>query len=251
MRNILLRVAYDGSAYSGWQEQPNAPSVSEALKAAIYAVTGESSDLAGSGRTDAGVHALGQAASFHTNCAIPAGKLPLALNTKLPRDIRVMSATDVSEGFHARYSAVSKEYLYIIDLSEIQNPLIYSRAWHFGRGLDIGKMQQGAQAIVGSHDFKAFMSVGSNQKTTVRTVLKAEAKQQGSFISLRFSANGFLYNMARIFAGSLASVGSGKLALGAFANSLESGIRLKEAITAPACGLYLASVCYSAEALEI
>jgi tRNA pseudouridine38-40 synthase len=211
---------------------------------AIRLATGEKAVLHGSGRTDAGVHALRQAANFWTSSQIPADRFPYALNTRLPRDIRVMGAQEAGEGFHARYSCTGKEYSYAIDPSPIQSPLLYKRAWHFPHSLDLGRMRECAGLLAGERDFRAFMSTGSSQKTTVRSLRELAVEEKSGLVVIRASANGFLYNMVRILAGTLAYAGTGRLSLDSVAEALSNGDRKKAGPTAPACGLCLVDVKY-------
>ena len=244
MRNIALRLAYDGTAYHGWQEQKNAVTVCRTLADAIGAAVGERIKLTGCGRTDAGVHARTYVANFRSDCRIPADRLPYAVNTRLPRDIAVFSAREVPMDFHATFSAVEKEYTYLIRPGRIHDPFYVNRVYFHPVPLDLEKMQAAAARIVGEHDFAALRSVGSNVKTTVRTVTRCEVTEREGLVSIRVAANGFLYNMARAIAGTLLYASEGKLSPEEIGALLTGGKRQDAGPTLPACGLYMTGVRY-------
>ena len=244
MRNIALRLAFDGTNYHGWQAQKGLATVSQKLEEAIAAVVGHPVKLIGCGRTDAGVHAKTYVANFKTSSSIPTERIPYAINTKLPDDISVYEAADVPEGFHAVFSGVRKEYTYLIYQSRTKDPFYSNRAMFYPQKLDVEKMRQAAARFIGKHDFKAFRTVGSNVKTTVRTVFSYDVEEDGEIVALRVSANGFLYNMARTLAGTLVYVSEGKIRPDEIDSIFESGDRRKAGPNLPACGLYMTGVWY-------
>jgi len=243
MRNIKLTLRFDGTAYCGWQRQQNGMSVQQRVEEAIEEVCGAYSFLEGCGRTDAKVHALCYTANFSTDTKIPSEKLHLALNTKLPDDIRVLSAEDADEDFHSRFSAVKKIYRYEISTSRIFDPFLINRVWNFPFELDIEKMKQEAKSFVGTHDFSGFMASGGQVKTTIRTVFSAEVFEESGRIIFEVCGDGFLYNMVRIMAGTLACIGAGRITepLSSIIKSCDRG---RAGITAPPQGLYMKKVYY-------
>lgn len=208
--NVKILIEYDGTAYSGWQRQKNALSVQEVLETAIGLITGKKTNVISSGRTDAGVHALAQVANFKTETKIPLDKLPYAINSKLPKDIVVKHADVVPEDFHARFDAKAKMYVYTIYNAKFPSPLIRRYSYFFPRPLDVVAMGKASKILIGSHDFTSFMASGSPVKSTVRHMHNIEVIQNGDIIKLKMQANGFLYNMARIIAGTLLEIGMGK-----------------------------------------
>ena len=244
MRNIALFLKYDGSAYHGWQVQKNARTVAQTLEEAAAAVVGHKVHLTGCGRTDAGVHARAYVANFRTESAIPCGRLPYALNTHLPGDIVVYDARQVHDGFNAIGSCVKKEYTYQIYNSHIRDPFYVNRAWFYPKHLDEEVMRQAAAQFVGTHDFAAVRSVGTDVKSTVRTVHHFEVERDGELIYLRICANGFLYNMARAMTGTVVYAAEGKLAPGDIGKILEAGNRTAAGPTVPPGGLYMTQLWY-------
>jgi tRNA pseudouridine38-40 synthase len=247
--NTLLTLAFVGTAYHGFQVQKNAPSVCAAVQDAMQAVLGARPDVKGCSRTDAGVHARGYCLNFWHEVTIPHRQLPLALNRALPEDIRVTSAREVPEGFHARYSALGKEYVYRLLNSRIDDPFTRGLYHRVGGALDEGAMQSAAGHLAGTHDFAAFMAAGGSVQNTVRTVTQLAVARHGRHLALTVAADGFLYNMVRIMAGTLLLVGQGKLAPDAVPGILAAGQRAQAGPTLPAQGLVLNRVFYSAEAL--
>ena len=242
-RNVKLTVEYDGTDYHGWQRQTNAPTVQQAMEEGIASLVGHAVALHGSGRTDAGVHALGQVANFHTSSAIPAEQLPHAINAHVPRDIVVLRAEDASPDFHARYSAKRKTYRYSI-LCRPVRPAVGARYVHWDRGpLDADRICLAAARFLGEHDFATFKthSIGEG---SVRTVYRSEVAVAGDRIEYSVTANGFLYNMVRAMVGTLLEVGKGKLSPDDVARLLERRDRTRAGPTAPARGLCLMSVEY-------
>lgn len=244
VRRILITLSYDGTAYAGWQRQENALAVQQVVEQALSKLLGVQTAVTGASRTDAGVHALGQRAHFDTESRIPPEKFPYALNTMLPRDIRVLEGVEVDADTHARFSAVGKEYQYQIHNAPHASALYRNLSAHVPVMLNLTAMQQALPAILGTHDFAAFQASGGTAKTTVRTIEHASLDRLGDRITLTVRGNAFLYNMVRIIAGTLIEIGKGKLSPDAFARALASHSRLDLGVTAPANGLTLVSVRY-------
>jgi tRNA pseudouridine38-40 synthase len=244
MPNIKLIIEYEGTAYGGWQSQTNASTVQDALQDAIRKVTGEVVKLYGSGRTDSGVHALGQVANFKTDTGIPAERYASAINTLLPDDIRVKSSCLVPDRFHAQFSATGKRYRYTIFNDRPGTALYRRTSWHVGQRLDREAMESAAAHFLGTHDFTAFQSAGGVIRETVKTVTKSEIGSDGPFITFDVAADGFLYNMVRIMTGTLVKVGRGKLKPDDIPAILDSKDRERAGYTAPAHGLCLMEVYY-------
>ena len=243
-RRIRLIVSYDGTNYVGWQLQDNGVSVQQRLNEAAKAITGEHIQLHGSGRTDSGVHARAQVAHFDTNARMPADKFAIALNMRLPRDIRVLYSKEAPPDFHARFSAKNKTYRYTVQTGLHADVFARTTALHVHTKLDVAHMQRAAEYALGEHDFKAFMSADCKITNTVRTVNKSEWTQDGHFCFYEVSANGFLYNMVRILVGTMLEIGGGKLPEDAIARALQSGLRDDAGATAPPHGLCLQRVQY-------
>ena len=243
-KRILLTIEYDGSAYCGWQRQLNGPSVQQKVEEALFKVTGERVGITGASRTDAGVHALGQRAHFDMESAIPADKVPFALNTRLPRDIRVTAGREVDGRFHARFDAAGKEYGYLIYNRRHPSALLRDLSAHVSVRLDEGAMERACRHLPGTHDFAAFQAAGGTAKTTIRRIDSVSVGRQGDEIRLVIYGTAFLYNMVRIIAGTLIYVGQGRLPEDAFARAIETGDRLQLGPTAPPQGLCLNRVDY-------
>lgn len=241
---IKLIISYDGTRYGGWQLQKNAPSIQGELENVLKTLTGKRIVVQSAGRTDAGVHALGQTAHFDYSGSIPPQKLPFVFNSMLPKDIRVTGAWEVSDDFHARYNAKGKRYIYTIYNSPHSSALLYNRTMHVPQALEFQKMRAAAQYITGTHDFKAFCAAGSYVKSTVRTVSRLEIAEEFPLIRIIIEGNGFLYNMVRIIAGTLIQVGIGKLEPEAVAQIIQGRSRAAAGFTAPAQGLMLDEVFY-------
>lgn len=244
MRNIVLILKYEGSAYHGWQIQKNAVSVGQTLERAVAMVTGSPSHVTGCGRTDAGVHAKRYVANFRTESRIPADRLPYALNTHLPEDIVVTDAFETHPDFNAITSCVRKEYTYLIYNSRIRDPFYVNRAWFYPKYLDVNVMQLAADCFVGTHDFAAVRSVGTDVKTTVRTVYYYSIERTDDIIRCRICANGFLYNMARAMVGTAVYAAEGKFPPEAVTEILAGKNRTLAGPTAPAGGLYMTRLWY-------
>jgi len=244
MRNIKLTVEYDGTAYHGWQSQENALTVQDVLTDAVMKLTGEKVSITGASRTDTGVHALGQVCNFFTSSPIPADKFSYALNTMLPEDIVIRGSEQVPPDFHARYSAKGKMYRYVFFNSPFPSALERNRAYHVYYPLDETAMDKAAAHFVGTHDFAAFCAAGGSAKTSVRTITKASVARRGEIIELTIAGDGFLYNMVRIIAGTLAEVGFGKIMPDDVPEIIKSLDRKLAGRTAPAHGLYLVEIYY-------
>lgn len=244
MANIRIWLKYDGTDFHGYQIQKNGYSIQEALTNAIGEVTGEVISLTGSSRTDAGVHASCYAANFFSETKIPFERLPLAINAHLPQSIRVYKAEEVDENFHATFSAKEKTYEYTIDTNAVADPFTARYSWHYHRALDVDKMKDAAKHIVGTYDFSAFCSAGAQTKTSVRTVKSLLINEENGVVTIKITADGFLYNMVRIITGTLVYVGSGKLTPDSVEKIIASGNRKNAGITAPPEGLKLVSVVY-------
>lgn len=244
MRNIKLTIEYDGTNYHGWQCQDNALAIQSVITSAIEQITREQIKLNGSGRTDAGVHAVGQAANFKTKCSIPVDKIPAALNSILPDDIVIVDAHEVPLDFHARYSCKGKTYKYLILNSDIPSAFMRNRAAHITYRLNVDAMKKACELLVGTKNFLSFCAAGSSVKDFTRTIIFADITQDGDIIEFTVSGNGFLRNMVRIIVGTLVDAGKGKITLQQFQNIIESQDRNNAGITMPAHGLYLQEVVY-------
>ncbi len=244
MKNIQLIISYCGTSYCGWQIQPNGVTIQEVIINAIRELTGETVNLIGSGRTDAGVHALGQSANFLTRSTIPAEAFYRALNTRLPSDIRIVGSRERALDFHSRYHAKGKSYIYKIYESPVDSPFYSDLAFHVSRALDWQEMKEAASYFIGEHDFSAFMASGSSIKTTIRTIEEISFDKKGDLYEITFRGNGFLYNMVRIMVGTLYEVGYQRRKPEDIATIIESLERRQAGITAPAHGLYLKEVYY-------
>ena len=250
-RRYLLTVAYDGTAYCGWQAQKNGPSVQETLEAALSRLLGTFTRVTGASRTDAGVHALGQRAHFDADTGIPPEKMPFALNTMLPPDVRVTAGLAVPDTLHARFSVAEKTYTYRIHNAPHASALYRNLTAHVPVALDDRLMHDAAQALLGTHDFAAYCAAGGSAKTTVRTLSGIAVTREGERVTLTVTGNAFLYNMVRIIAGTLIDVGHGKLPPECLEKALRTLDRLDLGVTAPACGLELTEVRYPANTMKI
>lgn len=251
MRNIALRLSYDGSAYHGWQVQKNEISVAETLETALSKICGHPVKTVGCGRTDAGVHALRYCANFRTDCRIPINRFPLAVNSRLPGDISVSDAVEAPEDFNAIGSCLKKEYIYRILNSAVPDPFLQKRACFYPQRLDLSLMQQAARAFEGTHDFRAVRSLGTETKTTVRTVHWCRAEKEGDLITVSICADGFLYNMCRAMVGTMVYASYGKLLPEEIPQLLEIGDRRLTGPTMPPHGLYLNRIWYEGKVGEM
>lgn len=244
MRNIMIKIEYDGTNYNGWQIQPNGITIQGEIIKAIKNLTGEDVNLHGSGRTDARVHAKEQVANFHSTSNISIQELARGLNHFLPKDIVVKEAEIVPLEFHARHWAIGKAYSYQIYNHPQRSALLRNYSYHVSYELDINRMQRAANIFIGTHDFRGFMSSGSSVKDTVRSIHEVNLHKEGDSIWITFKGNGFLYNMVRIMVGTLVEVGSGKRDIKIIEEALKSGLRSKAGPTAPPQGLFLEKVFY-------
>ena len=250
MKNIALKLMYNGAAYHGWQVQKDLPTVAETLERALSSVCGGRVKVTGCGRTDAGVHAERYVANFRTDSRIPCERLPLAVNTRLPEDIAVAAAFEVDEGFNAIGSCLKKEYTYRIYNSRIHNPFYVDRAYFYPKRLDEAVMDRAARAFEGKHDFRAVRSVGTETRTTVRTIYYCYVTRSADLLELKVCANGFLYNMVRAITGTALYAAEGKLTPEDIPAILESGNRTLAGPTVPPGGLYLTKLWYEDERLN-
>ena len=243
MRNIKITIQYNGKNYCGWQKQNNSPGIQGTIEKAIFDITREEVKITGSGRTDAGVHALGQVANFKINSQIPVDRIPNALNAKLPKDISIVKAEEVDEDFHSRYSAKKKTYRYQVYNSLYRSPIYADISYPVKYDLDIDKMKKEAKSLIGTYDFKGFMSSGSSVIDTVRTIYNIEVSKSEDLIIIEIEGNGFLYNMVRIIAGTLVDIGRGRITEN-MSTIIKSKSRSMAGHTAPAHGLFLKKVDY-------
>ncbi len=247
MRNIKLTLQYDGTAYHGWQIQPNALTVQEVVENSIKSIIGTHIHVTGCGRTDSGVHADKYICNFFSDTVIPIDKMANAINSKLPPDIVCKAAQDMPSEFHSKNSAVKKRYTYRILNSAFNDAFIGRYTWHYRGGIDVEAMQKAAAHFVGEHDFAGFASSGLSVKTTVRTIYSIDVTKNNDIISIDVTGNGFLYNMVRIIAGTLLFVGIGKLKAEDIPDIIASCDRNRAGITAPPEGLCLSEVYYRKE----
>ena len=250
MRNIALKLMYNGTAYHGWQVQKTQVTVAETLEKALASICCHPVKVTGCGRTDAGVHAERYVANFRTASTIPCDRLPLAVNSRLPEDIVVCRAFDVAEDFNAIGSCRKKEYTYRIFNSRIRNPFYVHRAYFYPKLLDEAVMDQAARAFEGTHDFRAVRSVGTETRTTVRTIHYCRVARSGQLLELKVCANGFLYNMVRAITGTVLYAAEGKLSAEDIPAILDSGNRTLAGPTVPPGGLYLTRLWYEDERLN-
>ena len=270
LRNIALTLAYDGSQYVGWQVQPNGVSVQSVVERALKQLTNHETSVLSAGRTDSGVHAVGQVANFRTESQIPLDRFPRALQNFLPGDVIVRSAFEVPLDFHATHSAKKKRYRYVVYNEATSNPFLRSYAYQFRNELDTVSMHDAAQALVGTHDFRCFESHYPNTATSVRTISEVSVSRHttwpfarsmsksetdfdfsacddGQFVWIDVVADGFLYNMVRAIVGTLIHVGRGRWTQEDVKRIVAEQDRAQAGETAPAHGLYLVSVDYGEE----
>jgi len=244
MRNIKLTVAYEGTAYNGFQRQMNGIGVQQILETRLAKLFGHELKMYGAGRTDTGVHAYGQVVNFHTDGTIPIERIMIASRCLLPHDIVITEAREVDERFHAQYSATSKIYVYKIYPHVTPDPFLRNYAWHIRRKLDVPAMEFAAQSIIGIHDFSAFRAAGGANISPVREIMAVDYEFNQKILEISFLGTGFLYHMVRNLTGTLIEVGLGARKASDFKVILESCERKKAGITAPAHGLYLKEVRY-------
>jgi len=248
MRTIKLTLAYDGTAYAGWQIQSQGRTVQEVIESTLAKITREPVRVTASGRTDAGVHALGQVVGFRTECRLPVEVFLRALNAALPRAIAVLEAAEAPEGFHATLHAKRKRYRYLIYDGPVRDVFRLRTAWHGPRDLDVEAMHRAAQALRGTHDFSSFETHGSERKTSVRTVFDISVRRgdEGDphLVAIEVEADGFLYNMVRTIVGTLVKVGRHARSEAWVAEVLAATDRRAAGPTAPPQGLFLMRVEY-------
>ena len=254
MKNIAVKIMYDGSHYHGWQIQKNGITVQERLEEVLSELSGEKISVCGCSRTDSGVHALDYVFNFKSNIKIPPEKLPYALNMHLADEgVSATLAKYVDDDFNARFSSTGKRYIYKIWNSPIQNPFTANYSWQVPYKLDKEAMKEAAKAFCGEHDFSAFMAAGGSQKTTVRNVTHctvSESREWPDALEIEVEANAFLYNMVRIIVGTLIEVGTGKIPADEIEKIIESHDRKEAGMTAPPQGLFLKKVFYNPSDLD-
>jgi tRNA pseudouridine38-40 synthase len=244
MRNLKLRLSYDGTEFSGWQRQPDRRTVQQVLEEAIGRLTGVVPTTNASGRTDAGVHALGQVVHFLTASGHPPEVFVKALNALLPRDVRIKGAWEVPQSFHATLDAKGKLYRYVLDNGRVADPFQSRYAWHVYKRLDAAAMHRAAQHLRGRHDFHSFETNWPNRTSSVRTVTHVAVCRAGDSVWIDVEADGFLYNMVRSITGTLVEVGKGKWPEAKVAEVLAAEDRRQAGPTAPPQGLFLVRVRY-------
>lgn len=244
MKRVMLRVAYDGTAYCGWQIQNNGITIEEVLNRELSNLLKEDIKVIGASRTDSGVHALGNVAVFDTNTRIPAEKISFALNSRLPNDIVIQESKEVEPTFHPRFVKCEKTYEYRILNRRFPLPAERFNSHFFHYELDVNKMRQAATYIVGEHDFKCFCAAGAQVKTTTREIYEINILEDDGMIKIRIRGNGFLYNMVRIIAGTLIKVGNGDIEPEYIEEIIKSKKRENAGPTAPANGLTLVCINY-------
>jgi len=244
MKRVLLTVKYDGTNYHGWQVQPNGITIQSVLQESLQKVLGKHTNVTGCSRTDAGVHANMFCCHIDCDDSIPDDAFLRGLNGVLPCDIAVTACKTVADDFHARYSALGKTYVYNIYNSQIKDPFKLRYSWWIERPLDINKMNEFCEKIIGKHDFSPFSSSGRTVDDTVRTVKECFVTRNGDDIKLQISADGFLYNMVRIITGTAVDVSLGKIPIERIEEILMEKSREKAGITAPPQGLFLEKVIY-------
>ena len=241
---IKLTVSYDGTSYCGWQRQSDKPSIQQTIEEAIKQITNESVKICGSGRTDSGVHALGQVCHFDTNSTIPPENFFKALNIVLPNDIKILKSEKVDDNFNACRSAKKKTYSYTFYLGQTILPLLERYATKIDGNVDIDLMKKASKLLVGEHDFKCFCASGNSTLTTVRTLYSVDVLNYDNIIKIKICGNGFLYNMVRIIAGTLLAVGQNRLNIDTIKEMLSTGNRKLGGKTISSKGLCLESVEY-------
>lgn len=255
MRKIRLLIEYDGTAYQGWQIQKEGITIQGIIEGKILKITGEQSRVIGAGRTDAGVHALGQVAAFRTESRLDPQTIKRALNAMIPQDIKVLEASETDGSFNPRNDAVKKSYFYIIANQRESSAFLYRYAWLVKQPLDLESMREAARVLIGRHDFSSFMGTGSSIKDPEREIFSLDIERlkmidfmtagiKGEFIKIRIEANGFLRHMVRNIAGTLVEIGRGRVSADRIKEILESRDRRLAGPTAPANGLFLERIVY-------
>lgn len=244
MRNIKLKLEYDGANFRGWQRQKEGRTVQQTLEEAIEKITGEKIEVFGSSRTDSGVHAKEYCANFHTSSRVPQEKFKDAINTKLPDDIVVLKSEEVDSEFHARYLSKGKTYCYKIINTPERRTMGRDYMYHYRGNLNIDEMKKACEYFIGKHDFEGFKTQGSSVKTSVRTITDLHIETEGKMINIFISADGFLYNMVRIIVGTLLMVGNNKIKAEEIKEIILSKDRTRAGECVPARGLCLEKVFY-------
>ena len=250
MRVMKLSLQYDGTDFVGWQRQATGTSIQGLLEDALQPIEGSAVTVHGAGRTDAGVHALGQVCSFALSASIEPDTLVRALNAVLPPDVRVVDAEVMAADFHARFSATGKVYDYRIVSGRFVSPFVRRYVWHVVSALDVAAMQKAAGALIGTHDFAAFQAARSPVRSSVRTIRRIDwsgAATSEDPLTMQVEGDGFLRHMVRTMAGTLVDIGAGRWPPAAMAGILKDGSRVGAGVTAPASGLFLRQVLYSAK----
>lgn len=251
MRNLLFKIAFDGAAFHGWQQQDNAITVQGELKSAFKRLTGEDVNIIGCSRTDAGVHANEFYFNVRTESNIPIESFPVALmSSKLPGEISIYSCEEVCYDFNARFDCFKKEYEYVIENTKIPSPFYYKRAMNYKYDIDVELMNKAAKCFIGTYDFSAFCAANAQVKSKIRTIYDASVFRDGDLVKFRVQGNGFLYNMVRIMTGTLLYVNMGKISCDEIPLIIESKDRTQAGITAIPDGLYLNKVFYGGESIE-
>ena len=244
MKRVLLRVAYDGTNYCGWQKQNNGVAVEAVLNKHLSELLGTEISVIGASRTDAGVHAMGNVAVFDTDSRIPGEKFAYALNQRLPDDIAIQDSKEVAPDFHPRYCKCNKTYEYRVLNRKFPLPTERLYSYFLYYNIDVEKMQEAVRHLVGTHDFASFCSANAQVKDTVRTVNFINVRKENDIITIQVNGNGFLYNMVRIISGTLLQVGMGRMSVMDVKNILDARDRTKSGPTAPAVGLTLVEINY-------
>ena len=244
MRNLLLTLRYNGTTFHGWQVQPNGATVQQELCNAFKKLSGNDENIIGCSRTDAGVHANMFCCNVRTECNVATEKIPDALNFYLPPEIAVYDCKDVGFDFHARYDCKGKEYVYLIYNGKHRNPFYENKAMFYPYEIDAEMLDIEAKSFIGTHDFSAFCSAGTDIEDKVREIYDCSVTRNGDLIEIRVSGNGFLYNMVRIIVGTLLGIQKGKIKKGGIPEILESRNRENAGVTAEPHGLYLNKVFY-------
>ncbi|MBA2728732.1 MAG: tRNA pseudouridine(38-40) synthase TruA [Parachlamydiaceae bacterium] len=247
MHTYKMLIAFDGTNYSGWQVQPNGISIQGLIQKALKVLVKEDVVIHGSGRTDAGVHAIGQIAHFKCHAPLDLFRFLQSLNALLPPDIRVQQMEETSPIFHSRYSAINKTYRYNLHLGRVENPFTRLYSWHIREKIDLDKLKAAANLLIGTHDFTSFINdsdIGSAGRNPVRTMHLINVISDGQTVSIEFKANGFLYKMVRNLTGALVEIGKGKRPVEDIPRLLALKDRSKAGVGAPPHGLFLVQVEY-------